>query len=227
MLVVQLKKEDYNIKISEIGKKRTDHNHDKYITSPEFHKLTAEVFDERLKRANSVTKTDFDTNLSSLNQKINLKKTKYLLVENEFKKLKAFDSSYFRGKSHFEEDGTQNYLVFEPMIGFFKKIAGLGNGSYIYYWESKGLSNKRINCITTSNQSITPNLSQYGNKTRVEFNGSYSKQDKVIYTHGKIVNIYIVDEINKNYNISSYPTLGNCLFGAVSLTKHADIDQYK
>ena len=113
------------------------------------------------------------------------------------------------------------------MIGFFKTIAGLGNGSYIYYWESKGLSNKRINCITTSNQSITPNLGQYGNKTRVEFNGSYPKQNKVIYTHGKIVNIYIVYEINKNYNISSYPTLGNCLFGAVSFTKHTDIDQYK
>ena len=137
----------------------TDHDHDKYITTSELNQLTAENLNARLAQANSVTKTDFDTNLSSLNQKINLKKTKYLLVENEFKKLKAFDSSYFRGKSHFEEDGTQNYLVFEPMIGFFKKIAGLGNGSYIYYWESKGLSNKRINCITTSNQSITPNLS--------------------------------------------------------------------
>ena len=42
-----------------------------------------------------------------------------------------------------------------------------------------------------------------------------------------IVNIYIVYEISKNYNISSYPTLQNCLFGAVSLTKNADIDQYK
>ena len=40
-----------------------------------------------------------------------------------------------------------------------------------------------------------------------------------------IVNIYIVYEISKNYNIRSYPTLENCLFGAVSLTKHIDIDQ--
>ena len=39
----------------------------------------------------------------------------YLLVENEFKKLKMFDSIYFRGKSHFGEDGTQNYLVFQPI----------------------------------------------------------------------------------------------------------------
>ena len=41
------------------------------------------------------------------------------------------------------------------------------------------------------------------------------------------MNIYIVYEISKNYNISSYPTLENCLFRAVCLTKHVDIDQYK
>ena len=45
--------------------------------------------------------------------------------------------------------------------------------------------------------------------------------------HGTIVNIYIVYEISKNYNISSYPTLENSLFGAVGLNKSPDIDQYK
>ena len=39
-------------------------------------------------------------------------KTKYLLVENELKKLQTFDSINFRDKSHFEEDGTQNYFIF-------------------------------------------------------------------------------------------------------------------
>ena len=34
-------------------------------------------------------------------------------------------------------------------------------------------------------------------------------------------------EISKNYNISSYPTLDNCLFEAVGVTTHVDIDQYK
>ena len=87
-----------------------------------------------------ITKTDFDAKLSSLNRKITANKSKNLLVENELKKLKTFDSSYFIGKSHFEEDGTQNYLVFQPMYSHFKMIAGVGNGSYIYYWKSKGLS---------------------------------------------------------------------------------------
>ena len=54
------------------------------------------------------------------------------------------------------------------------------------------------------------------------------KQDKTTYTHEKIVKIYIVYEINKNENTtSSYPTLENCLFGAVSLTKNSNIDKYK
>ena len=82
------------------------------------------------------------------------------------------------------------------------------------------MSDKRINYNTASNYSVTPELSYYGTKTRVEFDGSCLKQDKVTYNHGTIVNIYIVYEISKNYNISSYPTLENCLFGPANLTKH-------
>ena len=43
----------------------------------------------------------------------------------------------------------------------------------------------------------------------------------------KTVNIYIVYEISKHFNISSYPTFENCLFGAVKFTTNVDIDQYK
>ena len=67
----------------------------------------------------------------------------------------------------------------------------------------------------------------YGAKTRVKFSGGCLMQDKVTYIYGTIVNIYIVYEISKHYSISLYPTLENCLFGAVSLTKNADIDKYK
>ena len=70
-------------------------------------------------------------------------------------------------------------------------------------------------------------LSHYGTNTRVNFNGGCLKQDKATYSHGTIVNIYIVYEISKTYNTSSYPTLKIFLFGAVSLTKNVDIDQYK
>ena len=113
------------------------------------------------------------------------------------------------------------------MHKYFKTIAGVGNGSYIYYWKSKGLSDERINSIKTPNHSITPNLNYYGTTTRIKFNGSCLEQDKVIFNHGKVVNIYIVYEISKSCNISDYPTLENCLFGAVTLTKNADIGKYK
>ena len=84
-----------------------------------------------------MAKTDFDNSVSSLNSKIAANKTKNESIKNELKKLKTFDSSYFRGKSHFEEDGMQNYLVFQPIKRYFKVIASVGNGSYIYYWKSK------------------------------------------------------------------------------------------
>ena len=71
MLVIQLKKADYNTKINETEKKITDHSCDKYITTPEFNKVTAENFTARLTKANLVTKTDFDDKLKNLNKKIN------------------------------------------------------------------------------------------------------------------------------------------------------------
>ena len=43
---------------------------------------------------------------------------------------------------------------------------------------------------------------------------------------GGIANVYIVYEISKNINISDYPTLELCLFGAIKLTKNTDIDKY-
>ena len=43
-------------------------------------------------------------------------------IENEIKKLKLFDLSYFIGKSHFKENGTQNYLVFQSRNKYFKVI---------------------------------------------------------------------------------------------------------
>ena len=45
--------------------------------------------------------------------------------------METFDSNYFRGKNYFEEDGTQNYLVFQSMHNYFKRIAGVGAGDYI------------------------------------------------------------------------------------------------
>ena len=194
-----VKKTDYNTKITEIEKKLTDHNHDKYITTPEFNTLAASVFNARLAQANLITKTDLDTKLKN-----NLKSTN-TFNGNENNQLKKLSLDNFLGRLLFDgEDGLQNYLVFQPIHKYFKTIAGVGNGSYIYYWKSKGLSDERINSIKTPHDSITPNLNYYDTRTRVEFNESCFKQDEVIFNHEKVVNSYIVYEISKSINISSY-----------------------
>ena len=63
--------------------------------------------------------------------------------------------------------------------------------------------------------------------TRERFSGSCLKRNKITHTPGKIINIYILYEINKSENTSSDPTLENVFFRAVILTKNADIDKYK
>ena len=89
------------------------------------------------------------------------------------------------------------------------------------------MSSESIKTPSTSNNSLNPLLSYVNTKIKIKFSGRCLKQNKAIHNPKTIVNIYVVYEISKNYNISSYLTLENCLFGAVSLTKHVDIDQYK
>ena len=166
-------------------------------------------------------------NCQVLIKKITSNKTKHLIVENELKKLETFDSIYFRGKSHFEDDGTQNYLVFQPIQRYFKRTDGVGNGTYVFYWKSKGLSDEKINFIKTSDYGFTPYLDSYNtNKIRVKFNGGCLKQDQPTLLHGGIVNVYIVYEITDNFKVSSYSILEDCLIETVKLAKIIDNDKY-
>ena len=112
----------------------------------------------------------------SLNRNITQNKTKHLLVENELNKLKTFDSSYFIGKSYFDEDGKQNYLVIQAINKYFKLIT---NTDYVSSWKSKGLSAETIKPSTTSDYSLPPALNVYGTKIRVNFTESCLKQLKI------------------------------------------------
>ena len=42
------------------------------------------------------------------------------------------------------------------MYRYFKRVAGVGTGNYIYFWKSKCFCDERINSVTASNYSITP-----------------------------------------------------------------------
>ena len=137
-------------------------------------------------------------------------------------KLKTFDSSNVIGKSHFEEDGIQNCLVFQPIVRHLKLNT---NTSSILSCQSKGLSNENIDPPTTS---LSQSINYDGNKIRVKFTGSCLKEsNKLTYTHKTIVNIYIVYELGASSSNNIDPTLKYFLFGAVTLTKNTDIHKYK
>ena len=161
-------------------------------------------------------------NCRRLSRKNTSNKTKHLLIENELKKLKTFGLGYFTGKSHFDEDGAQNYLVFQSMLEYFTL-----NIKWITKWKLKGLSNKSLEVVSTSDNTWTPSVNHYGDKTRLRFTGSVLQQKVVTCNHKKVVNLYVVYEITSFHSVISYPTLANTLFGAVKLTKNADIGKYK
>ena len=101
------------------------------------------------------------------------------------------------------------------------------NTNHISSWKSKGLSDECIKPPTTSDNSLAPAINNYGNKIRVKFARSCLKQsNKPSYTHRKIVNIYTVYELGATSSNDNDPTLKNCLFGAVALTKNSDIEKY-
>ena len=106
------------------------------------------------------------------------------------------------------------------MYRYFKRVV---NSDYILEQESKGLSDEGIKFASVPHNFLDLSLNCFGSKTRVRDNGSCLKQDKITYTQGKIVNIYIAYEINENSNTD--PIVENCLFAAVNLTKNADIDK--
>ena len=110
-----------------------------------------------------MTKTNFDNTVLNLNSKIAANRTKNDSIDNELKKLKTLDLSYFIGRSHFEEDGTQNYLVFEPINRYFKLTA---NTLYISSWKFKRLSAETIKPPSTSDASLTPLIDYVCNKIR-------------------------------------------------------------
>ena len=195
-----IKKSDYDTKIREIE--------NKYVSNT--------GFDSKLAQVNVITKINFDA--------------KIIELEKNIKKLQTFDSSHFKGKNYFDEDGTKNLLVILPIFRYFKANVITIVTNYVLSWKSKGLSDETSKPPSTSDNSLTPSINYINNndKIRVKLTGSCLKQsNKPTYTHGKVVNIYIVYELGASSSSNSDPTLTNCLFGAVTLTKNADIEKYK
>ena len=200
----------------QIQKKITDHDHYKYITTPEFNTLSAKIFNVRLAQADLVTKTDFDANLEKNSDRVTSNKSKHLRIENKQKNLKTFDSSYYWGRNYFE---TQNTLVFQLKPKYIKLLTyGISE------WKSRGFSYQSLNAWDPRTKLSKPIRPRYA-----IFNGGLlyqSKNDATIA--GPIVNIYTVYKTSLK-TISSSHILKNCLLGTIKITNttNSDPEKYK
>ena len=123
-----VKEAEYDTKIANIEKKILDHNHDKYITTQELNKLTADNFVARLKQANLASKNDsadfvkkgyFNEKIIDINKKATVNKTKYV---------KWITNIWFKSFYHyFSNDGSQSFWIFQPIYETLTTFAGLSN----------------------------------------------------------------------------------------------------
>ena len=96
------------------------------------------------------------------------------------KKLQTFDLSYFISKNYFNDDGSQNYWIFQPDLKYFQIISGTVDK--ILRWKSKGLSEESITTPATLDNSFATKLSYIHNsKIAVKFQGNCLKQNKVTF----------------------------------------------
>ena len=104
-----------------LEKKITDHNHNKYITTPKFNTMAVDVFNTGLAaQTDLIKKPESDAELKAISDRVTKNKTKGMLLDNELKKLKPLDTDYFVGRNYFEGyDGAQNALVFQVKSIFF------------------------------------------------------------------------------------------------------------
>ena len=122
----------------------------------------------------------------------------------------------------------QNYLVFQPMYKYFKRVIDSTNCTvYVHYWQSKGLPDKKINAPKTSTSNDQAPILEYeSDRISLQFREDLLRQNKVTYNHWSIVNIYIVYKISSTFARQINLTLKNFWFGAVKI-KNTDISKYK
>ena len=145
--------------------------------------------------------------ISLNNRKIVSNKMKDIAIENELKKLKTFDLSYFSGKNQFDEDDNQNYYIFQPIFKYLK-ISNVSDINYILSWKSRRLTDIKTVSFKTNNYLLNPHMDHYHmTKIRIKFGGSFLNWFPPTIYHGDIINTYIAYEITSDYKNINYPTL--------------------
>ena len=116
----------------------------------------------------------------------------------------------FFGQIYFINDGSQNFLIVQPIYNTFTTPAGLKDT--IVEWKSKGLSNEKIKTPITANNSFSPKLVWTNNwKARVRFKRSCLKQNKLIFTGRYVVNLFIFYELDAwSQGLNTVFTIKDC-----------------
>ena len=190
--------------------------------------VTNAALDARHK--DSVQKSTFKSELKKVDDKASENSSKVLPHEHKLKQRKDTINdlegvaSYFRRKNHFNSDnGTQNYLVFQPMYKYFKTSVKCST-TYVSSWESKGLSNEKISSISKPRYNQAPSLAYNNVRIKSAFVESLLKQGQITNNFGPVVNICIVYRLSPS--IISDITLENCLFGAAKIRKTLKSNTY-
>ena len=84
------------------------------------------------------------------------KKVELKAEQDKIVKIQTYDLSLFIVQSYFNNDGSQNYLIFQPIYKTITTFSDLT--STISEWEYKGLSNENFKPSYTPNKSLSPKL---------------------------------------------------------------------
>ena len=100
----------------------------------------------------------------------------------------------------------------------------------ILEWKPKNIydpSHKNVLNSVRNIKLISPNIKNDGKGLHVFFSGNYFQQD-IIAIPNNVINIYCVYELDPiDFSRNNKLTIQNALFGAIEITKNANISKYK
>ena len=203
-----VKKTDFNSKITEVENKIPS------ISSLATNSPLTAVENKILTNVtNLVTKTNSDAKLKAISDRVTKNKSKDLLLNNELKNLKTFDTDYFVGGNYYEgDDGAQNTLVFQVKSTLFKQKS-LGNTKY-NTWKSKGISDQSL---YLANGDITTKLIRPSHVV-LDANDYFFQDSVSVITNKNIINVYITYKLVPK-TINTDNALKNCLFGSIGAAR--------
>ena len=141
----------------------------KYFTTSDCNKFASNILDAKI----TIWFRQMEKNISNKRRTKNISNKGSIKVEQDkMVKLQANDLSLFIGQIYVGYHGKQNYLVFQSLYAYIKRIGSKDN---ISTWKFKGFSEEIIKNSTTANNSLSTSLVFINKKIRVKFDSSYLK----------------------------------------------------